>query len=67
MDIRHLKTFSRWRWLALIAGGIAGYAYYFYVGCLSGTCPITGNPWISTGYGAVIGWLVVPRTKNTNH
>ncbi len=56
--------FSRWKVIALMAGGIAGYAYYYYVGCVSGTCPITSNPWISTVYGALIGWLVVPGKRN---
>jgi hypothetical protein len=38
------------------AGG--GYAYYHFVGCASGTCPITSNPYISTSYGALIGLVV---------
>jgi hypothetical protein len=64
MDVRKLIMFSRWKVIALMAGGIAGYAYYYYVGCVSGTCPITSNPWISTVYGALIGWLVVPGKRN---
>ncbi len=43
--------------LGVVLGGAAGYAYYRFVGCAGGTCPITSNPWISTGYGAVIGLL----------
>ncbi len=43
--------------VSILVGASAGYAYYHYVGCVSGTCPITGNPWMSTGYGALIGWL----------
>lgn len=53
------------RWLryllAIVAGGAGGFAYYYYIGCLAGTCPITSNPWISTAYGALIGWLAVPK------
>ncbi len=39
-------------------GAVLGYLYYRLVGCSSGTCPITSNPYISTIYGAVIGVLI---------
>jgi len=39
----------------VLAGAGLGYAYYHFIGCSSGTCPITRNPWISTGYGALLG------------
>lgn len=42
-------------------GAIAGFAYYHYIGCASGACPLTGNPWTSTAYGAVMGFLISPR------
>ena len=42
----------------VILGGLGGLAYYKFIGCRSGTCPITSNPYISTAYGAVIGYLV---------
>ena len=45
--------------LPVFIGAIAGFAYYYYIGCKSGTCPITGNPYISTAYGAGIGALMV--------
>jgi hypothetical protein len=44
--------------LGLILGAAAGYAYYRLIGCSSGACPITSNPFISTMYGAVVGLLV---------
>jgi len=41
------------------AGGAAmGFAYYYFVGCASGTCPITSNPYVSTAYGALVGLLL---------
>lgn len=42
---------------ALLGGGL-GFAYYKFVGCSSGTCPLTSNPWISSIYGAVLGGLI---------
>jgi len=44
--------------LGVVVGGVLGYAYYRFVGCSTGSCPITSNPWISTSYGAVMGFLV---------
>ncbi|MFZ1976443.1 MAG: DUF6132 family protein [Bacteroidota bacterium] len=41
-------------------GALAGYAYYHFVGCSTGTCPISSNPWISTMYGAIMGFLLTP-------
>lgn len=39
--------------------GIAlGFAYYKIIGCSSGTCPITSNPYASSIYGGVMGFLV---------
>ncbi len=43
-------------------GAAAGFAYYYFVGCTSGTCPITSNPFISTAYGALVGLLLVPSS-----
>jgi hypothetical protein len=42
-----------------IAGGAAlGFLYYQIVGCPTGACPITSNPWSSSMYGALIGGLM---------
>lgn len=41
----------------MIIGAIAGYAYWNYVGCLSGTCSITSSPVNSTLYGGLMGVL----------
>jgi phage shock protein E len=50
--------------LPILLGGTAGYLYYHYIGCVSGHCPITGNPYISTGYGAALGTLFVNWKSN---
>ncbi len=41
-----------------ILGAGAGYLYYYFVGCASGRCPITSNPWSATVYGVVLGLLI---------
>jgi hypothetical protein len=44
--------------IGVVAGGIVGFLYYRFIGCRSGACIITGNPYISTIYWAVLGGLV---------
>jgi hypothetical protein len=44
--------------IGLVVGAIGGYIYYATVGCVSGTCAITSNPWISTAWGGAFGYLV---------
>ncbi len=44
--------------IGVVVGAIAGYVYYFYVGCASGTCAITSKPLNSTLYGAAMGGLL---------
>jgi len=44
--------------LGIVVGLIAGYAYYHYVGCMSGTCAITSKPVNSTLYGGLMGGLL---------
>lgn len=44
--------------IGLLIGAIAGYAYYLFIGCASGSCSITSNPLNSTLYGTMMGGLV---------
>jgi hypothetical protein len=39
-------------------GALAGYLYYSYIGCASGTCAITSKPLNATVYGSLMGGLV---------
>lgn len=41
-----------------VAGATAGYFYWKFVGCSSGSCAITSSPVNSTLYGAVMGGLL---------
>jgi hypothetical protein len=44
--------------IGAVVGGALGFAYFKFVGCASGGCPITSNPWISSSYGAILGALL---------
>lgn len=44
--------------LGILVGLIAGYVYYAQVGCLTGSCAITSNPWASTAYGGIFGYFI---------
>lgn len=52
--------------IPVIIGGVLGYAYYYFIGCNNG-CAITGDPYISSIYGALVGLVVaIPSKKNQN-
>lgn len=44
--------------IGAIVGAIAGFLYWKYVGCASGTCAITSSKMMSSLYGAVLGGLL---------
>ena len=45
--------------LGAVIGAGVGYAMYRFVGCKSGACPLTANPWIAMGLWGLMGWLLV--------
>ncbi len=49
--------------LGILIGAGAGYLYYHFVGCASGTCLITSKPVNSTLYGALMGGLLFSMLK----
>jgi hypothetical protein len=64
-----MKTFSLIKyWLltknnymvvsGILAGLAGGFLYYYFIGCRTGSCPITSSPWISMLWGAVMGYLI---------
>ena len=51
--------------IGALLGGLAGFVYWKFVGCINGTCAITSNPIRSTIYGAVIGSLLLSIFKKS--
>ena len=44
--------------LSVVLGAGLGFAFHRLVGCRSGACPIWASPYISTAYGALLGFLL---------
>lgn len=55
----------------VLIGSIAGYLYWKFIGCTSGTCYIQSNPARMTLYGALMGGPVLnifqPETNQQKH
>ena len=49
--------------IGIVIGAIAGYAYWKFIGCASGTCMITAKPLNSSLYGALMGYLLFSMFK----
>ena len=53
-----MLSLTRWKPVAgVLVGALFGFAWYSFVGCRTGTCPITARWWTSTAYGALMGLL----------
>lgn len=64
-----IKDFWRKHWLRIVGvlvGGLIGYFYYHYVGCETGTCPITSNPYKMIVIGALLGFLFFDLFSSKN-
>jgi len=58
------KTFfASWRFwkpfLAIVIGGLSGFLYYHFIGCTSGQCAITSNPYSSVIGGSILGLFII--------
>lgn len=49
--------------IGMATGAVAGYFYWKFVGCNTGSCAITSNPINSTLYGSIIGGLLLSTFK----
>ena len=59
---KHLLTI-----IGVIIGALTGFLYWKFVGCKSGSCAITSNPYNSTIYGAAMGGLIFSIFKNNKN
>jgi len=57
----------RWKRIAIgaVAGGFLGWLYWHEVGCING-CAIWSSWWKSTGYGMLMGGLILDAIKFNN-
>lgn len=42
----------------ILIGGLAGFLFYYFVGCKTGSCPITGHSYSSIMAGGLMGYLI---------
>ncbi len=42
----------------ILLGALGGYAYWYFIGCNTGSCPITSIWYHSAAYGAMMGGLL---------
>ncbi|MDA3880288.1 MAG: DUF6132 family protein [Prolixibacteraceae bacterium] len=49
--------------IGIALGAIAGFLYWHFIGCNSGSCPITSQWHNSTLYGAIVGLLLASPSK----
>ena len=52
--------------IGIVIGAIAGFLYWKFIGCASGTCMITSKPINSTLYGGLMGYLIFNIFKKEN-
>jgi hypothetical protein len=50
----------------LMMGAVAGWCYWYFVGCASGTCLISSRPLNAMIYGGTMGALLLSMFKKDN-
>jgi hypothetical protein len=49
--------------LGAVVGAAVGYGMCRFVGCRTGACPLTANPWIAMGIYGLLGAMVAGGTR----
>jgi hypothetical protein len=52
--------------IGAVTGGLVGFLYWKYVGCLTGTCAISSKPLNSTLYFALMGAVLLSSFRKLN-
>jgi len=52
------NMFSLKNILAITLGGLGGFLYYYFIGCTSGSCAITSDPYSSIFFGIFMGVFI---------
>lgn len=58
------RLFSIRLLIGLTVGAALGYAYYYFIGCRGGSCPIWADPWRSTLIGMAFGGILLFDTSS---
>ncbi len=58
MKIKSFLKKNRIPIIGVLIGGLGGYLYWYFVGCLSGTCPMKQLWYYDALLGALIGWVI---------
>jgi hypothetical protein len=58
MDIKEIFKSKRIQIIFLLIGAMGGFLYWRFVGCTSGTCAIKSVWYLTTLWGAAMGYLV---------
>ena len=61
--MKNLMLSNKLYGIGALVGALAGFLYWKYIGCLTGSCAITSNPIRSTFYFAIIGALLFGMFK----
>jgi len=52
--------------IGVVIGAVGGFSYYYFIGCSSGSCPITSNPYLMTVYGVFFGAVLFFKKKKVS-
>ena len=58
---------NTWSIIGFVLGGISGFFYWKYIGCISGNCKITSSPVNSTLYFGLMGFLIFNMFKKEEY
>jgi hypothetical protein len=54
-----IRSWYFWKpFLGIVLGALGGFLYYYFIGCQSGTCPITSSSWGSILLGSLLGLFI---------